>query len=291
MLRSRRRGTSAAGGRDVHQALGESSHLRYHSPVLHTAIHGLFNSLDGWRGVAAHLTRLADDTARREAETILRSLPAQLRSVPRSDAPSPWMTDPVGLCRSCDEAAHTLRSLPADTPWRRLFAEETAKLLTGMVRVLDGLALLIGVPRRPLPGRRGFRLTMGDWLPAFVYAGRAFVTIVAAELFWIVTAWPGGAFSITFAAIVVLLLSPRGDLAYLGALAFTIGTAGAVLCAAIIKFAVLPGLETFPALCIAIGLPLIPLGFAIAQSRQPAVSAVVTAMAVIFPPSSSPQTR
>ena len=268
----------------VDQALGESSHLRYHSPVLHTAIHGLFNALDGWRDVAAHLTRLADDTARREAAAILRSLPAQLRSGPRPGAPGPWMTDPVGLRRSCEEAAHTLRSLQADTPSQQLFAEETAKLLTGMMHVLDGLALLVGVPRRPLPDRRGFQPTVGDWLPAFVNAGRAFVIIGAAELFWIVTAWPGGAYSITFTAIVVLLLSPRGDVAYLGALAFTIGAAGAVLCAAIIKFAVLPGLDTFPAFCFAIGLPLIPLGFMIAQSRQPAVSAVVTAMAVIFPP-------
>ena len=59
---------------------------------------------------------------------------------------------------------------------------------------------------------------MPDWLPSLVNAGRAFVTIGCVELFWIVTAWPNGAFAITFAAIVVLLLSPRGDRAYGGAM-------------------------------------------------------------------------
>src|SRR5262249_33372883 len=47
----------------VDQALGESSLLRYHSPILQAAVHGLFNALDGWRGVWLHLRRLADDTA------------------------------------------------------------------------------------------------------------------------------------------------------------------------------------------------------------------------------------
>ena len=45
----------------IDQALGESSHVRYHSPTLQTAVHGLFRALDGWRGVATHLSRLPDD--------------------------------------------------------------------------------------------------------------------------------------------------------------------------------------------------------------------------------------
>ena len=59
----------------VDRAIGESSQLRYHSPVLQMAVEGLFTALDGWRAVAEHLRRLPDDTARREAETILQSLP------------------------------------------------------------------------------------------------------------------------------------------------------------------------------------------------------------------------
>jgi len=79
-------------------------------------------------------------------------------------------------------------------------------------------------------------------------------------------------------AVLVLLLSPKGDLAYGGALAFALGTAGAVVCAAAIKFAMLPALQTFPAFCAALGLFLIPAGFAMATSRQLIVTTVLTAM-------------
>jgi len=36
----------------IDQALGESSHVRYHSPKLQTAMYGLFKALEGWSGVA-----------------------------------------------------------------------------------------------------------------------------------------------------------------------------------------------------------------------------------------------
>ena len=41
---------------------GESSQLRYHSPVLQRAVDGMFAALAGWRMVAAHLARLPHDT-------------------------------------------------------------------------------------------------------------------------------------------------------------------------------------------------------------------------------------
>jgi uncharacterized membrane protein YccC len=82
--------------------------------------------------------------------------------------------------------------------------------------------------------------------------------------------------------------SPRGDQAYAGAIAFTAGTAGGVLFAALIKFAVLPGLQTFPAFCVALGLFLIPAGFLMAQSQQPVVLAAVSAMAFNFMPVLAP---
>src|SRR3954468_2231410 len=174
------------------------------------------------------------------------------------------------------------------TPSLRLLADETAKVLAGMSQLLDGLALLVDAPGRPRPSNRGFRLGVPDWLPALVNAGRAFVAIGAVELFWIGTAWPNGASTIVFVATVLLLLSPRGDLAYGGAIAFTVGTAGAVLCAAMIKFAVLPALQTFPAFCVAIGLVLVPAGFAMAQNWQPAALAVFTATGANFMPLLAP---
>src|SRR5262249_9523551 len=113
----------------------------------------------------------------------------------------------------CGEGARKLIAMPAGTPSLRLFADQTARVLVGLIHALDALALLTGKPDRPSPGRRA-RLHVADWWPAFVNARRALAMIGAAELFWIITAWPNGAFAITFTAIVVLLLSPRADEAY-----------------------------------------------------------------------------
>jgi uncharacterized membrane protein YccC len=272
----------------IDQVLGESSHVRYHSPKLQTAAYGLFGALDGWRGVATHLSRLPEAARRQGARIILRSLPSELRSVPEAGSLALWIADPLALHRVCEEAARTLIASPADTPSLRLLADETAKVLAGMLQVLDGIALLVDAPGQPSPGARGFRLSEPDWLPAMINAGRAFLAISAVELFWIATAWPNGASAIVFVAVLVLLLSPKGDLAYGGSLAFALGIAGAVVCAAAVKFAMLPALQTFPAFCAALGLFFLPAGFAMTVSRQPIVTAVLTAMAFNFIPLLAP---
>ena len=191
----------------IDEAIGESSQLRYHSPVLQMAVDGLFAALAGWRTVAAHLARLPDDRARDEAEAILRSVPQELRSAPERAEPARWMADPVRLHGVCEAAVRTLIALPAGTPSLRLLADQTAKVLAGMTQALNGLALLLADPVRSPTGRR-FRLHVPDWLPSFLNAGRAFVAIGAVALFWIVTAWPNGASAITFAAIAVILFAP-----------------------------------------------------------------------------------
>jgi uncharacterized membrane protein YccC len=103
-----------------------------------------------------------------------------------------------------------------------------------------------------------------------------------------VTAWPNGASAIVFVAVLVLLLSPKADLAYGGALAFALGIAGAVVCAAVIKFAMLPALQTFPTFCAALGLFFLPAGFAMTASRQPIANVVLTAMTFNFNPLLAP---
>ena len=234
------------------ESMGESSRLRYHSPVLQGAINGLFTALAAWRSVIIRLTRLPRDAARQEMSAVWREIPQQLQSAAELGQPRPWIDNPTGMRGVCEVAVRTLTAMPATTPSLRLLADHAANLLAGFAAVLDGLALLVADPARR-PSRRRMTLHVPDWLPALVNGGRAFVTIGAMELFWVVTAWPNGAFAIVFAAIVVLLLSPRGDQAYAVAMAFTLGTAGAVLCAAVVKFAVLPGLETFPAFCMGLG--------------------------------------
>ena len=47
---------------------------------------------------------------------------------------------------------------------------------------------------------------------------------------------------------------------------------------------VLPGVETFPAFCAAIGLVLVPVHFATIRSRQPGVISAFTVMGILFVP-------
>jgi len=274
----------------IDKAFGESSYVRYHAPILQGAVHGLFRALAGWRGVASHLRRLPADMDRQQAETILRSIP-ELGRAREPSSPAPWLTDPLALRRVCEEAVRRLLALPAGTPSLRLLADETAKMLAGLLQVLDGLALLVDAPGYSLPGDRGFRLGIADWLPPLVNAVRAFLTIGAASLLWVATAWPDGATAIIFAAVVVCLFAPRGDFAYGGAIVFTLGTAGAAVCAAIVNFAVLPSLVTFPAFCAAMGLVLVPVGFAAAWSRKPAVSTIFTVWGILFLPFLGPKNQ
>src|SRR5271165_5866612 len=265
----------------IDEALGESSQLRYHSPVLQTAVEGLLATLAGWRSVAVHLVRLAHEQARQEASAVLQAVPQELRSAPLPGEPARWMADPVGLRRSCEAAVRNLISLPARTPSLRLLADQTAEMLAGISHALNGLALLLADPTRPVPRRGIVRLRVPDWLPALLNAGRAFVVIGAVELFWIVTEWPNGAGAMTFAAIIVILFAPRADQAYATAVGFMVGTSLGAALAAIIAFAVLPNTETFAAFTIAIGLVLVPAGAGIAQPWQ---TAMFTALTVNFVP-------
>ena len=193
------------------------------------------------------------------------------------------MADPTGLHRTYEATARRLIALPAGRPSLRLLADQTAKVLAGMAQALSALALLAADPARPAPQRGVVALRVADWLPAFVNAGRAFVTIDIVTLFWIATAWPNGAGAVTWAAINVIPHAPRADQAYATAMRFMVGTLLAAIFAAVIDFAVLPGLpnQTFGALAAVIGLYLVPTG---ALMTQPWLTAVFTAMTVNFVP-------
>lgn len=268
----------------IDQAIGESSRLRYHSPALQAAIDGLFGALAAWRIVAARLTRTPPDRVHEEAAAVWQSIPEELRYAPPRSDTSPWITDPIGMHQRCDAAARALIAMPAITPSLRLLADQTAGVLAGFVAVLEGLALLVGDPARARSHSGRVRLYVPDWLPSFINAGRAFAIIGAVEFFWVATAWPDGGSAIVFVAIVTLLLSPKAEQAYAGALAFALGTTVAIPIVATIKFALLPALATFPAFCIALGVFLIPVGAAMAQSKNPAVFTVCAALVINFIP-------
>jgi uncharacterized membrane protein YccC len=250
----------------IDQAIGESSRLHSHSQVLQAAIDGLFEALAGWSAVVRRLARLPDDAARQETDAVLDRVPRELRSALSLGNKAPWVSEPTAMRRLCDTAVRSLTALPAATPSLQLLAEQTARALAGLSDVFDGLALLVADPARQQ--RRRARLHVPDLLPAVLSAGRAFVTIGAVEVFWIVTAWPDGALAITWAAISVILLSPRADAAYVQAANFMAGTGLAAVCAAIVAFAGLPNVETFAGFSIVMGLFLVPAGALMAQPWQ-----------------------
>jgi uncharacterized membrane protein YccC len=263
----------------IDEAIGESAELRHNSPVLQTAVNGLFAAIAGWRIMAVHLAQLPHDQARQGAVTVLRAVPKELLSEPEREEPARWIADPVGLDRVCDAGVQALVALPAGTPSLRMLADQTAKVLAGISQALNGLALLVVDSARPVPRRRGVLPCVPEWLPALVNAGRALLAISAVAVFWIVTAWPNGAFAITFAAIGVTLFAPRADQAYAAARSFMAGMGLTAAFAAIIGFAVLPNTETFAGFSFAIGLVLVPAGAGVAQPWQ---TPMFTAMAAFF---------
>ena len=269
----------------IDQAIGESSRLRYHSPVFQRAVNGLFAALAGWRGMAAHLAQLSHDQARAEAEAVLEGFPKRLRAAPLQGEPTAWIANPTSLRLACDEAVRVLSELETEAPSLRLLADQAAEVLSGASHALLALGLLVDDPASPVLPRRGLRLHVPDWLPALINAARAFAAIGAVELLWIVTAWPNGAGAITFAAIVVILLGPRADQAYAATISFMAGTGLAAALAAIVNFAVLPGLAGFAALSAALGLVLIPAG---ALTIQPWRTAMFIPMTFNFLPLLAP---
>jgi uncharacterized membrane protein YccC len=267
----------------IDESLGESSDLRPHSPALQAAMEGLFGVLTGWWTVSVHLELSSDDHARREAAMVLETIPPELRSIAARDEAADWTVNSIGWRRACAAAVRRLQSLPAETPSLQLLADQTAGAMIGIQRALDGLVLLVD-PAHAIRGRRTVRLRIPDLLPALVNAVRTFVTIGAVELFWIVTAWPSGAEAVTFAAIVVIFFSPKSDQAYAASMSFIIGTSLTVVLAAILDFAVLPGLTTFAGFGLAIALVLVPVGMLMVRRPAPMLSVIV----VVFVPLLAP---
>ena len=250
----------------IGDAIGESSDLAYHWRWLQAAMEGLFAALSGWRTVANHLEHLPEQEGTRQSEIILGKLPPELRSEPGERPPVIWTAQPLSFRRLCMTAVHDLTVLPAQTPSLRLLADRTADALLGISDALNGLALLVddSVPQG-LRGRSSGRLHVADWLPAFVNSGRAFLTVGSLILVWVVTAWPSGAPSIIFATIAMTMFGTMGDKAFGVTITALLASAVGAALAVAIKFAVLPGIETFLGFCLAMGIVLIPTGIFVSQ--------------------------
>jgi uncharacterized membrane protein YccC len=254
----------------IDEAIGETSELRFRLGGLHAALEGLFAALSGWRMVANHLELLPKHQQRQVADAVLPSLPWELHSAPMEGGAPRWAADPRRLRRLCATAVRALVALPADTSSLRLSADGTAEALSGISRALNGLVLLTNSDQGARQDRV-VRFRVPDLLPAFVNATRVFIVMSVIELFWIATAWPSGTSAITWSAIFVILYSPTADQAYANAKSRLLGICLTAAIAAIFKFAVLPGSETFVGLAVAIGLVLIPAAALSALSWQAAI--------------------
>jgi uncharacterized membrane protein YccC len=271
----------------IDQALGECPDLRPQAPALEAATGGLFAALSAWRTVAVHLELLSSDQGRREAEIILESIPHELCSVTAQAKATDRAVDPSRMRQACCMAIRALTALPNRTPSLRLLADRTAEVLIDIRRALDGLLLLTG-SARTIPGSGAGLFHVPDQLPALLNATRVFIVIGVASLFWIATAWPSGALAVTWSAIFVITFSPTADRAYANAKSRLLGVSLAAALAAIVKFAVLPGSETFAGLAVAIALVLIPAG---ALSTLPRQGSLFGAIASWFLPLVTPENQ
>jgi uncharacterized membrane protein YccC len=248
----------------IDAAIGEASDLRYRSPVLQRAVSGLVETISAWRKAAYQFALNRNPTTERDARAVYNELPRDRLS---PDASGSAKT-PAELRAACCSAVRSLTRFNAETPSQRLLAESAAQGMLGMARALNGLVGVVDPPDM-IPIRGMARLHVPDWLPPSISAVRAFLAILAISLFWIASAWPSGAMAITFCAIIVVLLPLQGDMAYFQSMTFLKGCVLGSGIAATLVFAILPRATSFPSLCLAMGLALLPLGFLLARAKNP----------------------
>ena len=254
----------------IDQALGEASDLRRQRGTLQAGVDSLFDALSAWRSISAHLRLLTPGQARIAAQAARLALPGAMRDARPGCDPLRHLADPAGTRDGCASAAAAVAGEQTDDPSTRLVLDRVADGLRAATRSFNAVALL-NTPGKETRSRARSRWSLPDLLPPFVNAARVFLTIAAAEAFWVATAWPGGTSLITFAFITVILLSSLNEGAYAAAFGFAAGTAGCAVLAGVLKFGVQPGQQGFAAFALSLSLFLVPLA---ALSQAPSLKAV-----------------
>lgn len=168
------------------------------------------------------------------------------------------------MASDCRAAAQALLAQPE--PALKAVAVRVADGLSGAAGAAEVAAWLVD-PDRPEPASSPACAAPMDPLPALLNAARAYLVVVAAAV-WMAMRWPNGPAAITWAALPILLMSPRQETAFQAALLFSVGTVLAAGLAAVVKFAVLPQVETFWALSAALAAVLAPLNGLVAHPRR-----------------------
>lgn len=274
----------------IDQTRGESAGQRFHPRTMRAATDGLLAMLSAWRTIALHLERTPE--AAGACEAIRRLLPEPVRAAtqnPSAAHVTRWATRAEALRPACLLSARALLRLPEETPSLRLLADRAAEGMIGLYHALGGLTVLSN-PSLPDRSPRSAWPRVPDPLPPLVNCVRVTATVIAAELFWVVTGWPGGVFAVLFGAISVLFFSAQEDVAPVAVHGFAIGVAIATVLAAVATFGVLPKLQGFVALAVVIGLVMIPAAMLSAGTWYPAVFGAVTLVFLPLLAPSNPQT-
>jgi hypothetical protein len=176
-------------------------------------------------------------------------------------AQADWLNDPVALRDLCGTQARRALQLPAADLSARLPVDCSAQALDALDRAANGLVLVVKPGSKRLEEGGNRLLHVPDVAPGALNGLRVVVALVAAEVFCIATAWPGGPTMITFTAVGVILFSPRADSAYSSVVEYIVGATIAGGLAAILSLAILPSLHgDFLVLSLALGCVLFPLG-------------------------------
>jgi uncharacterized membrane protein YccC len=260
----------------IDEALGESSDLRARSPALQAAIEGLFIALSAWRGIGNHLNTMGADA---KSVVALTGLSGRIERVCLG-----WRDDAVAIRNLCGEELRGVLAISAPDPSMRILVDSMADAFGALQRVANGL-VLVTAPGHAWQQRGNKHLYVADVLPAIINALRVVAVLAVAELAWIETAWSGGQGLITFAAIIVILFSPRSEDAYPTTVRFAIGAVLAVGLAAVVNFAILPGQQTFVGLSLVLAGVLVPVGAMAAGSWQ---KPVFLGMVALFIPLLAP---
>lgn len=188
------------------------------------------------------------------------------------------------MASDCRAAAQALLAQPEQA--LKAVAVRVADGLSGAAVAAEVAAWLVD-PDRPEPASSPACAAPMDPLPALLNAARAYLVVVAAAV-WMAMRWPNGPAAITWAALPILLMSPRQETAFQAALLFSVGTVLAAGLAAVVKFAVLPQVETFWALSAALAAVLAPLA---ALSTSPRLTLLIGPAVMNFVPLLSPANR
>ncbi|XVJ45975.1 FUSC family protein [Pseudomonas sp. UBT] len=84
---------------------------------------------------------------------------------------------------------------------------------------------------------------------------RSALAFLAVAAFWVFTAWPSGLGAVSISGVVLSLFAARENPSA-SSLNFLKGIALSIPVAGFVRFAVLPGFDAFPLLCVALGVPL-----------------------------------